>query len=559
MTASLLQLLRQAQEAFAAGDIKRAAKAFQAATALAPGDWSLHFNHGICLARQGDGAQAYQAYARAQALNPDHVPTLANLAATAFQLGRSDLALPWAQRQVELEPDNPLAHDNLGQIFQGRQEWEKATQSFQRALTLAPRHAAILNHLGLLQQAQGLLEEAAATFREAREAAPGDGEILTNLGLLLEKQGRYPEGLELLQQALAVAPQLPRYWSNVGNSLRRCGRYAESLASHRQAVALAPADPACHWNNGLALLGQGRWQEGWAEYEWGEKAGTRSRFSNRLPRWQGEPLQGRSLLLRAEQGLGDTLQFIRFAPLLLALGGNIVIEVQPPLLPLLADPDAPLRWVPQGPDLPADAWGCDCYLPLLSLPHVLQLDDRHLAAIGAAPYLDVPQHYREKWAQRLPASSTRRIGLVWAGNSRHPNDQERSCPLTALAPLLEAPRVEWVSLQKPTPSNLPAALLDLGPELEDFADAAAALARLDLVITVDTAIAHLAGALGRPAWVLLAADADWRWPRQGATSPWYPSLTLYRQKMPGQWLPLLDYLAGLLPDWLKAAGPRTYP
>lgn len=558
MTASLAQLLQQAQEAFAAGHLARAAAAFQAAAALAPGDWSIHFNQGICLAQLGDGTQAYQAYARAQALNPDHVPTLANLAATAFQLGRPELALPWAQRQAALQPDEPLAQDNLGQIFQGLQEWEKATQAFHRALALAPGHAAILNHLGMAQQAQGLLAEAAATFQAAREAAPGDGEILTNLGLLLEKQGRYPEGLELLQQALAASPQLPRYWSNVGNSLRRCGRYAESLASHRQAVALAPGDPSCHWNLGLALLGQGRWQEGWAEYEWGEKAGTRSRFSNRLPRWQGESLQGRSLLLRAEQGLGDTLQFIRFVPLLLAWGGKIVVEVQPPLLPLLADPDSPLRWVPQGADLPADAWGCDCYLPLLSLPHLLQLDEPHLAAAGAGPYIDVPRPYQDKWARRLPAGDTMRIGLVWAGNTRHPNDRERSCPLTALAPLLEIPQVQWVSLQKPAPTGLPTALLDLGTELEDFADTAAALARLDLVITVDTAIAHLAGALGRPAWLMLAADADWRWPRQGHCSPWYGSLRLYRQKMPGQWLPLGQTLAGDLQARLQKPSPQAF-
>lgn len=556
----LPQLLQQAQAAFSAGNFEQAAKAFQMAATLAPGDWSIHFNQGICLAQLGDGPQAYQAYAQAQALNPDHTPTLANLAATAFQLGRLDLALPWAQRQVELEPDNPLAHDNLGQVFHGLREWGKAIQAFHRALILAPHDAAILNHLGMAQQAHGLLEEATATFQTAREAAPGDGEILTNLGLLREKQGHYQEGLELLQQALAISPKLPRYWSNVGNSLRRCGRYAESLASHQQALALAPADPSCRWNNALALLGQGYWKEGWAEYEWGEMAGTRSRFSNRLPRWRGERLHGRSLLLRAEQGLGDTLQFIRFVPLLLAFGGDIVIEVQPALLPLLADSDSPLRWVPQGPDLPKDAWGCDCYLPLLSLPHVLQLDETHFAAIGAGPYIEVPQRYQEKWAQRLPISSNaKRIGLVWAGNSRHPNDQERSCPLSALAPLLNIPEVEWVSLQKPPPANLPAALLNLDPELEDFADTAAALARLDLVITVDTAIAHLAGALGCPAWVMLAADADWRWPRQGTATSWYPSLTLYRQKMPGQWLPLLESIARLLPNWLKTSSPQAFP
>jgi Flp pilus assembly protein TadD len=552
MTASLPQLLQQAQKAFAAGDITQAAAAFQTAATLAPADWSIHFNLGICLAQLGNGTQAYQAYTRAQELNPDHVPTLANLAATAFQLGQPDLALPWAQHQAALQPDEPLTQDNLGQIFQGLGEWGKATQAFHRALALAPGHAAILGHLGSAQQAQGLLEEAAATFRAALESAPGDGDILTKLGLLLEKQGRYEEGLALLQQALALAPQTPSRWSNVGNGLRRCGHYTESLAAHRQAVALAPEDASCHWNHGLALLGQGRWREGWAEYEWGERAGTRSRFSNRLPRWQGESLQGRSLLLRAEQGLGDTLQFLRFIPLLLARGGRIVVEVQPPLLPLLADPEAPLHWVPQGPDLPADAWGCDCYLPLMSLPHLLQLGEEHFTADANGPYIEVPPGYQEKWARLLPADGSLRIGLAWAGNSRHPNDRERSCPLIALAPLLELPQVQWVSLQKPPPPNLPASLLNLNLELEDFADTAAALTRLDLVITVDTAIAHLAGALGRPAWVMLAADADWRWPRQGRRSPWYGSLTLYRQKMPGQWLPLSQDITGDLRSWLDS-------
>lgn len=547
-------LLRQGEAFFTAGNVAAAEQAFAAAAKLVPSAWQIHFNLGMCRDRLGLREEAFQAYEAAHRLAPDHLPSLTNLAVNAFHLGKTELAVQLTLRQVELDPTNALAYDNLGQLFRQLGQYEGAELCFNNALLLAPDAPAIHNNLGLVLMDQNKLEAAEQAFLAALQHDSGHVDAITNLCCIYQAQGRVEEALSLYRQAIALAPQSAVTWTNLGNALKAMGQYEDALEAQGRAVTLAPQYPLAHWNYAMSLLALGRYSEGWQEYEWGAAAGTRTRFSDRLPRWQGESLEGRRLLLRAEQGLGDSLQFLRFAGQLQGRGAQITLECQPALMPLVSDVAGIDRVVPQADDLPADAFGCDLYLPLMSLPLLLDVTLADLP--GPAPYLRAPQERRETWRQVLGEKQRPRVGLVWAGNPAHRNDHQRSCPLDALAPVLALSEIEFVSLQLPSPDQgLPPNLRDITPGIRDFADTAAILENLDLLVAVDTAVVHLAGALGRPAWLLLACDADWRWLHECRDSPWYPSLTLYRQKMPGQWLPVLEDLAADLEMHFSPATP----
>ncbi len=531
------ELLQQGQQRFSQGDMARAEQAFAAAAQLAPQAWQVHFNLGMCRDRLGRREAAFTAYEKAYQLAPDHVPCITNLAVNAFNLGKTEMALQLTLRQVELEPGNALAYDNLGQIFRQLGQYEGAELSLRNALLLAPDTPNLHNNLGLILLDQNKLAEAEQAFLQALRLAPQHADAMTNLSTVLQAQGRTAEALEHCRRATALIPRSAVTWTNLGNVLKSMGLHQEALDAQRQAIALAPDYALAHWNYAMSLLALGQLEAGWQEYEWGAAAGTRTRFAATLPRWQGENLAGKHLLLRAEQGLGDTLQFVRFAPELQRRGAKVTLECQPSLIPLLQGVAGIDHLVAQTGELPADAWGCQCYLPLMSLPHLLHIGLADLP--GPIPYLPLEAARVRHWQDILGPRSRFRVGLAWAGNPRHRNDHQRSCPPAQLTELLTVPGVEFISLQLPA-TELPQGLRDITTSIQDFADTAAIISQLDLVISVDTAIIHLAGALGRPAWLLLPRDADWRWLQERQDSPWYPSLRLYRQKMPGQWLPVLQ-------------------
>lgn len=535
-------LLRQGEQQFKSGDAVAAEKSFAEAARLAPDAWQIHFNLGMCRDRLGQRESAFKAYEAAHRLAPDNVPCLTNLAVNAFNLGKPELALQLTLRQVELEPTNAFAYDNLGQIFRHLGQYEAAELSLQNALLLAPSAPTIHNNLGLVLMDQNKQEAAESAFRAALQHDPEHVDAFTNLSCVYQALGRIDDALALYRKAVELAPGSGVTWTNLGNALKAMGQYDEALEAQRRAVELAPAYPLAHWNYGISLLTMGRFEEGWKEYEWGAAAGTRTTFGTNLPRWQGESIDGKHLLLRAEQGLGDTLQFVRFARKLQGSGAHVTLECQAPLLELLVNCPGIDRVVPQSTELPADAYGCDLYLPLMSLPYVLSIRLPDLP--GPIPYLHAAVANEEKWRRILGEKLHPRIGLVWAGNPLHRNDRQRSCALPDLAPVLALPGVELVSLQMGcVGTGLPAGLRNVAENIGSFADTAALIEQLDLVIAVDTAIVHLAGGLGRPVWLMVASDADWRWLRDRDDSPWYPTLTLYRQKLPGQWLPVAERIA----------------
>lgn len=418
------------------------------------------------------------------------------------------------------------------------------------AVRRQPGNADAHYNLGCCLQAGGRCEEAAAAYRAALQIDPTHVRALCNLGNALRDGGSHGEAEDAYRQAIELNPGHASAWANLATLLHDQGRTEAAEASYRQALALRPEDAGSRLNLGLLLLAAGRFEEGWPLYE------ARHENLPQLPfaRWQGEALSGRSILLWPEQGFGDEIQFARYAPLLKAHGAaRVSLACRPQLANLLSTLAGVDAVIPlQGSvELPRH----DYWSPLLSVP--MHLGTRADSIPAGQPYLSAPAGQRAIWQARLPGGRPR-VGLVWKGSTEHRNDRQRSLPgLATLAPLWRVPGIDWISLQKGAgedeaaspPAGQP--LLHLGGDIRDFADSAAIVAGLDLLICVDTAIAHLAGALGRPCWLLLPQRGiDWRWPRSGVSAPWYPGyLRLFQQPADGGRPAQIEALVRALAAW----------
>jgi len=409
----------------------------------------------------------------------------------------------------------------------------------------------------------GKIREAACQFRNALGMAPDFPDASLCLGHCLHSLGKFDEALEIYDQALMFSPGVVAAWNNRGNTLLEMCRHAEAAESYSRALELAPglcdarvalatcyqalgmvneamaacdmvlaADPdhaEAHWNRALLLLLKGDYREGWREYEWRwQKRGfTSPRRNFPQPRWQGESVVGKTILIHAEQGFGDTLQFSRYVSLVAARGARVVFECHPPLAPLMTGLGEGVNVVPMGESLPS----FDLHVPLLSLPMLFATTLESIP--DSVPYLMPPVDRLPCWRGLVMDELRLKVGLCWAGKS-YP-DPGRSCPTGLLAPLAEIEGVSWYSLQVGWEGALPLPMTDLTAHVRDFGDTAALIAQLDLVITVDTAVAHLAGAMGKPALVLLPYAPDWRWMLDRDDSPWYRSMRLFRQARHGSW------------------------
>jgi hypothetical protein len=403
----------------------------------------------------------------------------------------------------------------------------------------------------------GRVIEAIAAYRRAVALNPDMPEAWLNLGNALKEGGQLDEAVAAYRRAVAVKPGYALGHSNLGYLLREKGRLDEAVAACRQAIEIDPEHSGAHSNLALALLVQGHFAEGWEAYEWRWKAegfGTAARDFGR-PRWDGGALEGRTVLLHAEQGLGDALQFIRYLPLVQERGGKAIIECQPALQRLFGTMAGDVPVIAKGAALPA----FDVHCPLLSLPRIFATDLANMP--GDVPYLRADAAEASAWSDRLAAHPPGfRVGLVWAGNPNHTNDRNRSLKPASLLPLGAVKGVRFFSLQKGTGAEgrdgLPAGLelSDVAGELGDFADTAALIANLDLVITADTATAHLAGAMGRPVWTLLPFAPDWRWLLGREDSPWYPTMRLFRQAAIGDWPPVIARVCDQLRRLARSRG-----
>lgn len=402
-----------------------------------------------------------------------------------------------------------------------------------------PDNAIAMQYLGVISYQNEKHEEAAGLIKRAIEIQPAIPDFHNNLGLVFHAMGELGQAMECYRQAIALNANYAQAWNNLGLALEAGGRPAEAIPAYERAIALQPEFAQAHWNLSLVLLAIGDFSRGWREYEWRlktpELAGEAQRFPQ--PAWDGNPLSGKTILLHPEQGFGDAIQFIRYVPRLTSLGGNIMVEVQPALKRLFAQIPGIERVIVKGEPLPH----FDVHCPLLSLPFHFGATLDNLPA--EVPYLSADPHSAELWRQRIPDTHGARmkIGLVWAGNPKHKNDRNRSIGLDQFNVLGDIPSLAFFSLQKGSGANqagqtaLNFHVHDLMEYVEDFADTASLIGQLDLVLCVDTSVAHLAGAMGKPTWVLLPFASDWRWLQERSDSPWYPSMRLFRQRKIGDW------------------------
>jgi hypothetical protein len=415
---------------------------------------------------------------------------------------------------------------------------DEATAACRRAIQIDPNYADGYFNLGLALHAKGQWDESIAAIREALRLKPDNAEAYYNLGNSLHDADRLDDAIAAYQRALELKPDYPEAHNNLGIALRDSGRLEDANTAYREALKIRNDNPPVHWNLALNYLLQGNFKEGWEEHEWRWrcKGFPSPRREFRQPMWDGRDLNGQKIFLHAEQGFGDTIQFVRYAPIVAERGGQVVLQCQAELFRLL-------KSNPQfGQIISADEIvpEFDFHCPLLSLPRAFGTEIHSIPA--ATPYLGVDPVLAETWEKRLlSASGGFRVGIVWAGRPTHKRDRQRSIALLKFLPLAAVAGVKFFSLQKgvaseqiKTPGDT-MHLIDLTADLHDFADTAALISRLDLVIGVDTAVVHLAGAMGKPVWLLLPSVPDWRWLMNREDSSWYPTMRLFRQTSPGDW------------------------
>jgi tetratricopeptide (TPR) repeat protein len=528
----------------------RALPHFRTAVTLDPADARGLTHLGACLVRCGHPTDGVAAYRRAIVLDPGFAEAWVLVGPVLKGMDRLAEADAAHRAALALNPAFVPALVGRAAVQLADEQGYDAERLALRALAVAPTTADAWQLLAAARLAQSDPAGALAACRNALVVAPDHAEAQTTQGLACYRQGRFTAAVAAAERALLLRPTLAGLRNNLGVALQAAGHTEQAIAAYREALALRADHPPAWYNLATALLQQGHYPEGWAAYEWRWKGAVKGLTARSFsePTWQGEPLEGRTLLVTAEQGLGDSLQFCRYLPLLARAGGPVLFECPEPLLRLLSTlPDQDrITLTPQGQPLPA----FDCHMSLLDAPLRLKTT---LATIPAAiPYVAAPPDRRAHFAARLAGVDAPRVGLAWAG-APHLNDpatiavdRRRSLSLARLTPLLETAGVRFVSLQKGVAAleqeQLPRTLrpIDVMDQVTDFADTAALVANLDLVISVDTAVAHLAGALGKPVWILSRFDGCWRWLEGRGDSPWYPSVRLFRQPAPGDWASVVD-------------------
>jgi tetratricopeptide (TPR) repeat protein len=468
------------------------------------------------------------------ASDPDNAEGHLILGSAALNCNALDIARTHLERSISRRPHDARAWIVLSSYFSRVGDSGAAFRACERAIDIAPQLAVAHAELGNVLASQRKYDLAADAFRRGLALDPNDANAHVNLGSALYFQGHFDEAAASQRRALALDPGHPAALKNLGAALRQLGYYAEALASYRQATLIASDFADAHRDQALLLLLLGHFDEGWQKYEWRWKASILGAPPLQGRRWNGEDLAGRRILLQSEQGIGDTLQFMRFAPLVAERGGNVILQLPSSLIRLRGEAVAAARQIAVVQDeLPQ----FDCYIPLMSLPRIFSVTAD--TALCRIPYLQAPSSSAHDWRQEFAAEALY-VGVAWAGNPDHENDLIRSIPLMMLRPLFAEHNARFYSLQvghraMELRNIADDAVRDLSERLTDFGETASAVEALDLVITVDTAVAHLAGALGKPVWLLLSHVPDWRWQLEREDTPWYPSMRLYRQERRGDW------------------------
>ena len=538
------------------GFFEKAIEVYRLSVKLKPDFPEAYNNLGLCLKALERFEQAVECYEKAVKLKPDYAEAYNNLGLALQGQGLWEQAIEKFESAIMSKPDHSSAHYNLGYALNEIGKLDAAANHYRRSIQLEPDFGDAHNNLGAILKRQGRIDEAIAHYRTALEHSVGKAEIYNNLGNALKKSNRIDEALEMFRRALAARPDYAEAYNNMGVALQFRGEYPAALVCYEKAFNLKPEFAEARFNRATIDLLHGNFSRGWQDYEWRfKKRHWKDVYPlrHKLPRWDGSPFPQKRLLVFGEQGFGDTIHFVRYLPRVKALGGTVIFETRKPLLACLQGVDGIDEMIDRSTvGDPAEA--CDLVVPLLSLPGIFGTDLQDMPA--KVPYLYADETKVSYWKKKIRGSKFK-VGLVWAGNPDQENDHLRSIPLMELLTLADIPGLQLFGLQKGTAANqmreIPAdiCLIDLGNELEDFSDTAAAMINLDLIVSVCTAPAHLAGALGRPVWTLLSHAADWRWMLDRDDSPWYPTMRLFRQPRCDDWQGALRQLKSELKGMIQ--------
>lgn len=484
---------------------------------------------------------------------PDHAGALALMAAIAADQRQPQAGMQWARQALAADPKCVPAHFALGRLLEAAERFDEAEASYRRVTELDPTNAQAFTNLGCMLHLQQRIEEAVRCYRTALRLEPGQPVALRNYALVAGGPEEVGEALRGFERHVALYPDDAEGQAQLGHLYEHVGRHEEALAAYERALALDPQRPEFHFARAQILLLLGRYAEGWQEYEWRWRMALLNAAMVRFrePRWDGRPLEQGTVLLHGESAFGDTLQFVRYATLASQRCARVVVECPPALKALVERVPGVALAVPEGQPLPP----FDAHLPLIACPGLFGTTMETVPWDG--PYVVAQADRLQQWGERVAAAGPRRrkVGLVWTGNPANLGNRGRSVTLAQLGPLAQADDVSFFSLQKgvpaPAPGEIPAGMhfVDLSASLRDFSDTAALLEHLDLVISVDTAVAHLAGAMARPLWVLLPFSADWRYHAGRDDNPWYPSMRQFRQDAEGEWDGALARLRQALVAW----------
>ncbi len=548
----------------ARGKTQDAERALRKAISLLAANSQVYNDLGLLYSRQGRAELALSAFAKAVKANADNVPALTNLANEWLQSGDVDQAVVNFNRALALNGEFYPACNGLGSACLLQGQAQQAVDLFERAIALKPQAVEAHNNLGNALKAAGRHDEAIVAYRRVLELSPQHRDALVNLGYVLRKSGDVEGAIAIWRGALETYPDCKEAHYNLGNALSDLCQWPQAVRCYRRALEIDPDYVGARWNYSMLMLLMGDFEQGWKEYEWRWRrhamAAERRDFDQ--PLWDGSALQGRTILLHAEQGNGDSIQFVRYVAEVARFGGRIIVECPASLVSLFSTMAGIDQLVAKGDALPA----FDLHAPLMSLPYILHTTLQSIPA--KVPYLfaaagDLPLPAAVTESLSPAGGGLLKVGIVWAGSPSHKNDGNRSASLSAFSPLASVPGVQLFSLQvgerrselQEQGSTLN--IIDATDQIGDYADTAAIIDRLDLVISVDTSVAHLAAAMAKPVWMLLPFRPEWRWLLERSDSPWYPTLRLYRQPAAGDWRGVMIEVAEALAE--LAAGRKALP
>ena len=539
---------------FQKGNLEEARKHLVRAIALNNRVALYHANLGRIEKARGEISSAITAYRQSLALAPEQADINSDIAAALIDAGAYAEALKFVEHALKLQPRFVAATFNKGMALTGLGDLEAAASAFEEAVQLDGGYVEAWFQLARVYHDCGRIKEAEAAYRKVISIDPGHFETHCNLGNILRAAGHLNDALMYYDKALALIPDLPEVLSNKGVALQELGRRDEAISCYRRAINLDSNDAEAHRNLSMALLQGGDYEEGWKEFEWRWQTRHFASIKRRWDKsqWAGEPLNGKTILVHAEQGFGDSFQFCRYVPLLAASGARVIVEAPDVVQGVLGTLQGIEEVVTPGNQLPA----FDFHIPMMSLPGTFETSSDSIPAPDK--YLSVPPEAEQVWQGKIEnAEGTPRVGLVWKGNSEHGANLWRSPGIEVFRPLLSQDHFKFYSLQKDDgeadlrEAGIGDRIVDLHRELNSFTDTAAIIGQLDLVITPDTSVAHLSGAIGCPTWIVLPHVAEWRWGIGREDCPWYPSAKLFRQSAPGDWAGVVERLIEELAEFRR--------